>query len=79
MINNTLIAMMAAQAAFGILGPIILFLVLKHRYGMKTEAFVIGCVTMLVFAMVLISAAAGAQHCPRSSDKAAADPSGAYS
>ena len=56
MVSNAQIAMMVAQAAFGILGPIILFLVLKHRYGMKTEAFIIGCVTMLVFAMVLESA-----------------------
>ena len=56
MVSNAQIAMMAAQAAFGILGPIILFLVLKHRYGMRTEAFIIGCVTMLVFAMVLESA-----------------------
>lgn len=56
MIGSVLIAMMVAQVVFGILGPIILFLFLKHRYGMKTEAFVIGCVTMLVFAMVLESA-----------------------
>ena len=53
MIGNAQIAMMVAQAAFGILGPVILLLVLRYRYGMKIEAFVIGCITMLVFAMVL--------------------------
>ena len=36
MISNAQISMMVAQAAFGILGPIILFLVLRHRYGMNT-------------------------------------------
>ncbi len=53
MIGNAQIAMMVAQAAFGILGPVILLLVLRYRYGMKVEAFVIGCIIMLVFAMVL--------------------------
>lgn len=56
MIGNGQIAMITAQAAFGVLGPMILFIVLRKKYRMKTEAFVIGCITMLVFAMVLESA-----------------------
>ncbi|MBR1456184.1 MAG: YhfC family intramembrane metalloprotease [Oscillospiraceae bacterium] len=55
MISDSVMIMMAVQAAAGLLLPAALLLVLHKRYGCAYKPFFVGCAVFLVFALVLES------------------------
>ena len=53
MVSKLSIVMIIVNMILGVLIPVVLMVYFKKKYKARIKSFLVGCVTMLLFAMVL--------------------------